>query len=86
MTVFHGSPARAAVALPLLLLLLLLSLSPRRTAVAQDLVVADEDLMKASPLTVAQCRAGCLHKVSTSVQVVYSLDVEPALLRSSCSI
>lgn len=32
-------------------------------AAVQDAAVADEDLMKASPLTVAQCRAGCLHKV-----------------------
>jgi hypothetical protein len=41
---------------------LLLLLATTISAV-QDFVVADEDLMKASPLTVAQCRAGCLHKV-----------------------
>lgn len=35
-------------------------------AVLQDTVAAaDEDLMKASPLTVAQCRAGCLYKVKS---------------------
>uniref|UniRef100_A0A2S2QSR6 Transmembrane protein n=1 Tax=Sipha flava TaxID=143950 RepID=A0A2S2QSR6_9HEMI len=41
---------------------LLLLLATTISAV-QDFVVADEDLMKASPLTVAQCRAGCLHKL-----------------------
>lgn len=57
--------ARAAVASALLLLLLLFVPSGTTAAAAlrQDTVAADEDLMKASPLTVAQCRAGCLHKV-----------------------
>jgi len=59
MTVSRGLLARAAVAL-----LLLLSFHGTTAAAVQDLAFADEDLMKASPLTVAQCRAGCLHKVS----------------------
>lgn len=63
MIVSRGMLARAAVALSPVLLLLLLFRGTTAAAV-QDLVYADEDLMKASPLTVAQCRAGCLHKVS----------------------
>lgn len=62
MTVSRGLLARAAVALSPVLLLLLLFRGTTAAAV-QDLVYADEDLMKASPLTVAQCRAGCLHKL-----------------------
>ncbi|XP_001943735.2 uncharacterized protein LOC100160448 [Acyrthosiphon pisum] len=62
MTVSGGLLARAAVALSPVLLLLLLFRGTTAAAV-QDLVYADEDLMKASPLTVAQCRAGCLHKL-----------------------
>uniref|UniRef100_A0A2S2P3J8 Transmembrane protein n=1 Tax=Schizaphis graminum TaxID=13262 RepID=A0A2S2P3J8_SCHGA len=62
MTVSCGLLARAAVALSPVLLLLLLFRGTTAAAV-QDLVFADEDLMKASPLTVAQCRAGCLHKL-----------------------
>ncbi|XP_022183778.1 uncharacterized protein LOC111043187 [Myzus persicae] len=62
MTVSRGLLARAAVALSPVLLLLLLFRGTTAAAV-QDLVFADEDLMKASPLTVAQCRAGCLHKL-----------------------
>ncbi|XP_025206165.1 uncharacterized protein LOC112602348 [Melanaphis sacchari] len=62
MTVSCGLLARAAVALSPVLLLLLLFHGTTAAAV-QDLVFADEDLMKASPLTVAQCRAGCLHKL-----------------------
>jgi len=62
MTVSCGLLARAAVALSPVLLILLLFRGTTAAAV-QDLVFADEDLMKASPLTVAQCRAGCLHKL-----------------------
>lgn len=69
MTVSCGLLARAAVALSPVLLLLLLFRGTTAAAV-QDLVFADEDLMKASPLTVAQCRAGCLHKVS---DVIYRI-------------
>lgn len=39
--------------------------------VPQDAVAADEDLMKASPLTVAQCRAGCLHKVRSRSLIIF---------------
>ncbi|KAL5242014.1 hypothetical protein ACI65C_009424, partial [Semiaphis heraclei] len=62
MTVSRGLLARAAVALSPVLLLLLLFRGTTAAAV-QDLMFSDEDLMKASPLTVAQCRAGCLHKL-----------------------
>jgi len=72
MTVSRGLLARAAVALSPVLLLLLLFRGTTAAAV-QDLVYADEDLMKASPLTVAQCRAGCLHKVS---DVIYHINIK----------
>lgn len=70
MTVSRGLlPTRAVVVVALLPMLLLQSNRGTTAAAAaavmvQDSVTADEDLMKASPLTVAQCRAGCLHKVS----------------------
>lgn len=72
MTVSRGLLARAAVALSPVLLLLLLFRGTTAAAV-QDLLYADEDLMKASPLTVAQCRAGCLHKVS---DVIYCINIK----------
>lgn len=64
MTVSRGLlPARAVVA-SVLLLLFFVSGETTAAAIRQDTVAADEDLMNASPLTVARCRAGCLHKVS----------------------
>lgn len=57
--------ARATVvASTILLLFFAQSCGTTASIAVQDLIAADEDLMKASPLTVAQCRAGCLHKVS----------------------
>lgn len=70
MTVSRGLLPTRAVVVALLPMLLLQSNRGMTAAAAaavvmvQDSVTADEDLMKASPLTVAQCRAGCLHKVS----------------------
>lgn len=58
MTVPRRGLQAAAVAAALSLLVV-------AVAAQETKMVADEDLMKASPLTVAQCRAGCLHKVST---------------------
>lgn len=70
-TVSNRLFARSVIAAmpPVLLPLLLLFLRTATTAIAvtDDLLPADEDLMKASPLTVAQCRAGCLHKVSFKI-------------------
>lgn len=75
MIVSRGSPARAARPLSLALLLSLLRGAAGAAVPAgqQDLVAADEDLMRASPLTVAQCRAGCLHKVSRAAFFLFTL-------------
>lgn len=73
MTVSHGPLARHAVITSLSLLLLVLSRHGTVTAAAALQDPADEDLMKASPLTVAQCRAGCLHKVSFPRKRLYFL-------------
>lgn len=82
MTVSHGllRPARAATvaSATLLLLLVVVVVHFRGTtaaAVQQDLMAADEDLMKASPLTVAQCRAGCLHKVGVVLNIAYNIQL-----------
>lgn len=69
MAVSRGLLARVTVVALSPLLLLLLSRGTTAAAV-HDLVFADEDLMKASPLTVAQCRAGCLHKVSDVLRII----------------
>ncbi|VVC41686.1 Immunoglobulin-like fold [Cinara cedri] len=63
MAVFHGLLARFALLLLLTAVCGVSSAALPPPPPPRETIAADEDLMKASPLTVAQCRAGCLHKL-----------------------
>lgn len=81
MTVSRGLLSTRVVLVALLPLLLQFyrgtTAAAAAVVVVQDSVTADEDLMKASPLTVAQCRAGCLHKVSVPIIKIHSKSINP---------